>query len=176
MDSRMKEYKIGNFKHKLLSYIPLKIDRKQIEKCVKMRLKPHLMKLITDTVCYTSLKELKENIIDCINFNLEHICHCVKCSKIYDIKSLDKHTCNIVTIDEFIDYDGQKTSKKTSKKSSKKTSKKFSKNPSKKPPKKFSKKPSKKFSKKSSKKPSEKPSKRFSKKTPKRLSKKTFRR
>ena len=121
MIQRMREYKVGNFKHKLLAYIPLKIDRKQIEKCIKMRLKPHLIKLITDIVCYTSLSKLKSDIVDCINFNSQHICHCVKCSKIYNINSLDKHLCNIATIKDFIDYNDQKkTSKRTSKKSSKK--------------------------------------------------------
>ena len=46
MEKRMREYKVGNFKHKLLAYIPLNIDRKQIEKCIKMRLKLHLIKLL----------------------------------------------------------------------------------------------------------------------------------
>ena len=61
MEKRIREYKVGNFKYKLLAYIPLQIDRKQIEKCVKMRLKPHLTKLITDTICYITLDELKKN-------------------------------------------------------------------------------------------------------------------
>lgn len=129
MEKRMREYRVGNFNHKLLAYIPLNIDRKQIEKCIKMRLKPHLTKLITDTVCYTSLTELKSDIVDCINFNSQHICHCVKCSKIYNVKSLNKHTCNIAVIEDFIDYYSQQN---TVKKSSKKTSKKFSKKSSKK--------------------------------------------
>ena len=104
MEKRMRQYKVGNFKHKLLSYIPLKIDRKQIESCIKMRLKPHLTKLVTDTVCFTSLEKLKIDIIDCINFNSQHICHCVKCSKMYNIKSLDKHLCNITVVKDFIDF------------------------------------------------------------------------
>ena len=104
MAKRMKEYKVGNFKHKLLAYIPLKIDRKQIEKCIKMRLKPHLTKLITDSVCYISLSELKSDIIDCINFNAQHICHCIKCSKIYNIQSLNNHMCNKTVIKDFVDY------------------------------------------------------------------------
>ena len=89
MKKRVKEYKVGNFKHKLLAYIPLKIDRKQIEKCVKTRLKPHLTKIITDTVCYVSLTELKKEIIDCINFTNKHICNIVKTSDIviYSIKN-----------------------------------------------------------------------------------------
>jgi hypothetical protein len=82
MEKRITQYKTGNFKHELLAYIPLQIDRKQIEQCVKTRLKPHLTKLITDTVCYLNLLELKKEIIDCINFTNQHICHCVKCSGI----------------------------------------------------------------------------------------------
>lgn len=141
MEKRMREYKVGNFKYKLLTYIPLKIDRKQIEKCIKMRLKPHLTKLITDTICWTSLTKLKSDIIDCINFNYQHICHCAKCSKVYNINLLDKHSCNVANVKDFIDYKGQqntikklskKYSKKISKKSSKKISKKLSKKSSKK--------------------------------------------
>ena len=52
MKKRIGEYKVGNFKYKLLAYIPLQIDRKQIEKCVKIRLKPHLTKLLTASICY----------------------------------------------------------------------------------------------------------------------------
>ena len=157
MNKRNKEYKVGNFKHKLLAYIPLKTDRKQIEKCVKTRLKPHLTKLITDTVCYINLKELKKEIIDCINFTNQHICHCIKCSKIYKLDLLDKHNCNIQKTYDIIDYNptnniqitSNKISTKISKKSFKKSSKKLSKKSSKKSSKKLPKKLSKKISKKS---------------------------
>jgi hypothetical protein len=81
IEKRIRQYKVGNFKYKLLAYIPLQLDRKQIEKCVKTRLKPHLTKLITDSVCYISLKELKKEIIDCINFTNQHICHCINVLK-----------------------------------------------------------------------------------------------
>lgn len=104
MKKRITQYKTGNFKHKLLAYIPLQIDRKQIEQCVKTRLKSHLTKLITDTVCYISLIELKKEIIDCINFTNNHICHCVKCSKIYKLNSIDKHKCNLKKISDIINH------------------------------------------------------------------------
>ena len=113
MKKRVKEYKVGNFKHKLLAYIPLKIDRKQIEKCVKTRLKPHLTKIITDTVCYVSLTELKKEIIDCINFTNKHICHCVKCSKMYNLSTINKHKCNLLKTSDIINY--SKKSKNNSK-------------------------------------------------------------
>lgn len=142
MTKRIREYKVGNFKHKLLAYIPLKIDRKQIEKCVKMRLKPHLTKLVTDTICYISFNSLKKEIIDCINFASEHVCHCVRCSKIYKLESIDKHKCNITNKKEIIDYKHKNNQniKISSKKSSKKISKKSSKKISKKSPKKILKK------------------------------------
>jgi len=104
MEKRMREYKVGNFRHKLLAYIPLKIDRKQVEQCVKNKLKIHLTKLTTDTVCYLSLDELKKELIDCINTITTHICRCVKCSKTYNINLLDKHKCNVITTNDIIDY------------------------------------------------------------------------
>jgi hypothetical protein len=162
MEKRMKVYKVGNFKHKLLAYIPLKIDRKQIESCIKMRLKPHLTKLITDTVCYISLEQLKKELIDCINFTTEHVCHCVKCSKLYKLDSVNKHSCNKQTLLDIKDYkiNSKKSSKKSSKKLSKKSSKKSSKISSKKSLKKSSKISSKISSKKSLKKSSKKLSKK----------------
>ena len=81
MKKRIGVYKVGNFSYKLLAYIPLQIDRKQIEQCVKNRLKTHLTKKSSDTICYLSLDELKQDIIDCINFENQHICNCVKCNK-----------------------------------------------------------------------------------------------
>jgi hypothetical protein len=127
MEKRIREYKVGNFNYKLLAYIPLKINRKQIELCVKTRLKPHLTKMITDTVCWIDLKKLKEEIIDCINFTTQHICHCIKCSKTYKLNLIDKHSCNIQKITDIIDYKPISNIKKSSKKSSNKSSKKLSK-------------------------------------------------
>lgn len=135
MKKRFSQYKVGNFKHKLLCYIPLQIDRKAIEQCVKSRLKTHLTKSTTDTICYTSLENLKKDVIDCINFHKEHICRCVKCNKTYKLTSIDVHNCNKVFIDEFIDY--KTPVKKISKKSSRKTTKKISKKISKKTTKKI---------------------------------------
>jgi hypothetical protein len=129
MRKRIKEYQVGNFKHKLLAYIPLQIDRKQIENCVKIRLKPHLTKLITDSICYISLSELKKDIIECINFTTQHIIHCFKCSKIYKLNSLNKHKCYFKKVPDIIDHninDIDKIKKSSKKSSSKKSSKKSS--------------------------------------------------
>jgi hypothetical protein len=127
MRKRIKEYQVGNFKHKLLAYIPLQIDRKQIENCVKIRLKPHLTKLITDSICYISLSELKKDIIECINFTTQHIIHCFKCSKIYNLNSLNRHKCYFKKVPNIIDYKIPNIDKATSKKSNSKklTSKKL---------------------------------------------------
>jgi Mg2+ and Co2+ transporter CorA len=123
---------IGNFKHRIYCYIPLDINRRDVEKCVKAKMKPHLLKLTTDTVCYSTLKDLKEEIINCIEEIKDHICHCTLCKKTYKFNNLTSHECN--KIGKFIDVDKNissvsskvsKSSKKGSKlaKSSKKGSK-----------------------------------------------------
>ena len=103
MKKRLTEYKVGNFKHKLLCYIPLDINRKDVEKCIKIKMKPHLLKLITDTVCYTTLKDLKKEIINCIKEIKTHICHCTICKEKYNFDKLTSHKCN--KIGKFIDID-----------------------------------------------------------------------
>jgi len=122
MKKRLSGYKVGNFKHKLLCYIPLDINRGDVEKCVKIKMKPHLLKLTTDTVCYTTLKDLKNEILECIEQIKTHICHCTICKKEYKFNKLTIHECN--KIGKFIDVD-KKISSKGSKisKSSKKGSK-----------------------------------------------------
>jgi hypothetical protein len=72
-----------------------------VEKCIKAKIKPHLVKLITDTICYTTIKDIKEEIINCIEEIKSHICHCLVCKKKYDFNKLTSHECNKVS--EFID-------------------------------------------------------------------------
>ena len=91
---RFSNYLIGEFEQNLVAYIPLTIDARTLENCVKNKLKPHLLKLRTETVCYLNLKELKNEISNCINDISNHICHCVLCKKKYDFKSMDEHNCN----------------------------------------------------------------------------------
>ncbi len=92
------------------------VNRKQIESCVKAKLKPHLLKLVTDTICYTSLKELKEEILECIDQIKSHVCHCTMCKKKYEFNKITSHKCN--NIEEFINVNkkinliGSKGSKK----------------------------------------------------------------
>ena len=119
MKKRLTEYKVGNFKHKLLCYIQLDINRKDVEKCIKIKMKPHLLKLITDTVCYTTLKDLKKEIINCIKEIKTHICHCTICKQKYTFDKLTSHKCNkigkFIDIDKKINSIGSKGSKKSSK-------------------------------------------------------------
>jgi hypothetical protein len=85
--------------------------------------------MFLETVCYTTLKNLKQEILDCIEQIKTHICHCTICKKEYKFNKLTTHECN--KIGNFIDVDKEISSigtKKGSKlvkssKSSKKGSK-----------------------------------------------------
>jgi hypothetical protein len=90
----MSVYRVGHYKHKLLSYIPIVLDGKQLENCVKTKMRLHLKKLSSDTLCFTSLKKLKDEINSCNNFIKDHICHCMMCKKKYKLKNIEKHLCN----------------------------------------------------------------------------------
>ena len=94
IQQRMSVYKVGHYKHKLLSYIPIVLDGKQLENCVKNKMRLHLKKIGSDTICFISLKKLKDEIDSCNNFIKEHICHCMICKKKYKLKNIDKHLCN----------------------------------------------------------------------------------
>jgi prophage antirepressor-like protein len=133
MNERIKNYKIGNFMSKMLCYIPIDINAEDIEKIVKYKLKPHLTKLITDTVCYLSLDSLKNEIIECINFMSSHICNCNHCYKKYKFNNITKHSCNknlnFINLENITNYNKntKKNSKRLSNKFSKRTSKTLSK-------------------------------------------------
>jgi hypothetical protein len=91
--NRVANYKVGEFEQKFISIIPVAFDSKILESCVKNKLKPHLHKLTTDTICFISLKSLKDEINDCIKNMEEHICSCVLCKKKYKFSVIDKHAC-----------------------------------------------------------------------------------
>jgi len=118
MMQRIREYKVGNFKFKPLCYIPININKKDIETCIKLRNKPHLTKLITDSICYLTLHDLKNEILECITFLKDHICHCLYCKKQYGFDKLNEHKCNSeekfidVKIDDILKLDNSKGSKK----------------------------------------------------------------
>ena len=94
IEKRMKVYKVGHYKYKLLLYIPIVLDGKQLEDCVKSKMKMHLKKIGSDTLCFTSLQNLKKEILSCADFIKEHICHCLICKKKYKLINIDKHLCN----------------------------------------------------------------------------------
>jgi prophage antirepressor-like protein len=94
IEKRMKVYKVGHYKYKLLSYIPIVLDGKQLEDCVKSKMKMHLKKIGSDTLCFTSLQNLKKEILSCADFIKEHICYCLICKKKYKLINIDKHLCN----------------------------------------------------------------------------------
>jgi prophage antirepressor-like protein len=94
IQKRMSVYKVGHYKHKLLSYIPIVLDGKQLENCVKTKMRLHLKKIGSDTICFTTLQKLKKEIILCNDFIKDHVCHCMICKKKYKLKNIDKHLCN----------------------------------------------------------------------------------
>lgn len=90
---RISNYKVGEFEQKFISIIPVNFDANVLESCVKNKLKPHLHKLKTDTICFISLNSLKEEINKCIKDMEEHICSCTLCRKKYKFSSIDVHSC-----------------------------------------------------------------------------------
>jgi hypothetical protein len=93
MKSRIAVYKTGNYDHKLISYIPINLNGRELEKCVKSIYPNHILKRNTDTICYITLKELKDTIAKCVSRMNDHICHCVICKKKYKFSRIDKHIC-----------------------------------------------------------------------------------
>ena len=73
-----KRMKVGHYNHKLISYIPIVLDGKQLENCVKTKMRI----------------QLKKEITSCNDFIKEHLCHCLSCKKKYKLKNIDKHLCN----------------------------------------------------------------------------------
>ena len=49
-------------------------------------------------------ERIKKKIIDCINFKNKHICHFVKCYKMYNLSTMEKHKCNVLTTSDIINY------------------------------------------------------------------------
>lgn len=118
MTKRKFIYKSGNFYYKLLSYIPVNIDKTKIETCYLNLFKEHKYKPNTknELLCFLTLKDLKNGINKCIDFLSNHICECIYCKKKYNVNNLDKHKCiTKLTNTEFIDVDIDKLLNKTTK-------------------------------------------------------------
>ena len=119
MNKRKFVYKSGNFYYKLLSYIPVNIDKSKIESCYLNLFKEHKYKPKSknELLCFLNLKDLKKGITKCINFLAENICECIFCKEKYNIKNLDKHKCiKKLANTDFIDIDIDKYLNKSSKK------------------------------------------------------------
>jgi hypothetical protein len=91
MNSRIANYRTGNYSYKLLAYIPLHFNRKVLEDCVKSKYKEKLIKMKTDTICYVSLKELKTETMKCIDEIKHNRCYCIKCDKSHTFNGVDRH-------------------------------------------------------------------------------------
>lgn len=116
MTKRKFIYKSGNFFYKLLTYIPVNIDKGKIESCYMNLFKEHKYKPKTknELLCFLNLKDLKNGISKCINFLSDNICECVYCKEKYNVKNLDKHECKKKLADtKFIDIDIDKMLNKT---------------------------------------------------------------
>jgi prophage antirepressor-like protein len=116
MKKRKFIYKSGNFYYKLLSYIPVNIDKSKIENCYMNLFKEHKYKPKTknELLCFLNLKDLKNGINKCINFLAENICECVYCKEKYNVSKLDKHKCiKKLANTTFIDIDIDKLLNKT---------------------------------------------------------------
>jgi prophage antirepressor-like protein len=108
MKKRKFIYKSGNFFYKLLSYIPVNIDKSKIESCYLNLFKEHKYKPKTknELICFLNLKDLKNGISKCIDFLTENICECIYCKEKYNVKNLDKHKCvKKLANADFIDID-----------------------------------------------------------------------
>jgi hypothetical protein len=115
MNERIKNYKTGNFMSKLICYVPINVDGYLLETIIKNKLKPHLTKLNTETICFMDLETLKKETLESINFMSNHICNCLLCKKTYNFNKVTTHSFN--KQDKFIDMNiTKKTSKRTSKK------------------------------------------------------------
>ena len=93
IEKRIKTYRTGS-NIKLIYYIDIIFDGKQMEDCVKNTNRLHQLKMKTDDLCYLSLKQLKDSISICINNFEHHICNCMYCQKKMKLNDIDKHICN----------------------------------------------------------------------------------
>lgn len=94
MNDRTGTYKTGNTTTKILFYIPLKVDYKQLENCVNNSIVMHRLKKNNEIFCDLSLRQIKHEISKCIGSFSDHICHCNKCKKKFNVNKLNEHQCN----------------------------------------------------------------------------------
>ena len=93
IEKRIKVYKTSKSNITIIYHIAIIFDGKQTEDCIKNINKLHKMKVKTDDLCYLSLIQLKNSIIDCISMLKNHVCHCNLCKKKFKFNKIDKHLC-----------------------------------------------------------------------------------
>ena len=93
INKRLKIYKTGTTKIKIIYYISISFNGLQIEECIKNTNKLHKLKQKTDDLCFLSLKSLKISILECIKKIKNHICKCIYCKEKLKINKIDKHIC-----------------------------------------------------------------------------------
>jgi len=93
INKRIQVYKTSKSNIKIIYYIPIIFDGKQVEDCIKNINKLHKLKNKTDELCFLSLKQLKATIIDCISIMENHVCHCHMCKKKFKVSNMDTHIC-----------------------------------------------------------------------------------
>jgi prophage antirepressor-like protein len=93
IEKRISVYKTGKSDIKLIYYMAIDFDGLMTEDCIKNTNKLHKLKKKTDDLCYISLKQLKESILDCLDRFTNHICNCTFCKKKFKFRNLDKHIC-----------------------------------------------------------------------------------
>ena len=93
IEKRISVYKTGKPDISLIYYISIDFDGSMTEDCIKNTNKLHRMKKKTDDLCFISLKQLKNSIMDCMDKFTNHICNCTFCKKKFKLTNLDKHIC-----------------------------------------------------------------------------------
>ena len=98
IEKRLTVYRTCKPGMKIIYYIAIIFDGKQTEDCIKSINKLHKMKNKTDDLCFLSLKQLKNSIIDCLDMMKTHVCKCNLCKKKLHIKEIDYYSNNFLFI------------------------------------------------------------------------------
>jgi prophage antirepressor-like protein len=89
---RLTTYKTGNPNIKILYLIDTKLDKKQLESCIKNIMKFNIAKKKTEII-YSSLSKLLDDIKECSRLLINSICKCNKCKKKFNLTNIKEHEC-----------------------------------------------------------------------------------
>lgn len=108
-DSRFNSYKTGNTDLEILFYVPLVVDSKMYESCMKSLYKMHPLKKGNEIYCWTNINDLIHDLILCRMITSDHVCHCVHCKKKLSIDEVPTHTCinNLINRQKIYDKNNQ---------------------------------------------------------------------